>query len=576
MAEQLSIQLVDSSFWIDVGQTVMGGFKIQIRNDSGENIPCKVIKVKIPYGDKEAALTNSNDFEVEDIEYWSEPRAPFDIEGASITIPFINDGEELEDGITDTFNFYKVPFSPNPDGIRERNVNIVVECYANEGDVNPTYQETLSFTIKNQGEEPIPFVNYFALESLEEDNKKVTIVWNISHGKEMMIYPRFLTDQNQLVLDGQARNITTLSDQDSQPILIGSERPIKLTQSTGRLELELLHSTQFTLTPDNDDANQKWSQVIVYIKELTVINFDTKEEYDPNGVPYPYLKPLTLNWIITFANKKAETNRAYLLIREFDNNGQPLPLDRNSESPPVVATPTRAIKLDPKKTYGSITVYPVRKTEYTLYISENLNSISKTQNFTIMTTSGSNPIGSITMIPSNIIPIGWRLCDSGKIKRIDIPDTFDELAKVLGQTNNNGVLTLPSLVNRFPCGAGSIQPLKTAGGPDPIGHTHRVDPPSKRFRTSTTGSHGHSVSRSWRHQRADNDDNDGVFTAVKDLNISSITGSNGNHNHTVDVNIPAVNSGSAAYSKEVKTPYRKHAKWNRPFFYSLNFIIRVS
>ena len=579
MEEQLNIQLVDSFFLMDPGETSQGSFKIQIQNDSEQDIPCKLIRVKIPYGEgsEEKHLTNSNQVEDNLPNGWD--KYPVEDDDNYVYIDVVNPNDGFSSGQEELLHFYNITFLPNPDGISEREVSIEVECYDSEELDNRLQSKSLPFTLKNQSEEDIrkiPFVNYFAFKSLEDKNRKVTITWDIAHGKEMMIYPRFLTDQDQKAASAvQEKTITTLSDQDPQPILINSETPIKLTKYGDDLELELINSMYFTLTPDNKNADQKWSQLVVYLKELTVIDFRVRDYGGKE--PYPYLQPLHLDWTISYENKVAAENRAQLVITEYDNNNNNLPQDQNSPSPLGRLLATRVVELNPRNNQGTYTYFPVRKTTFTLYISENngnnstnidVNTNSKTQSLTIMTTSASNPIGSIIMLPSGTIPVGWRLCGRyAKITRAEIPDTFDELARVLGQTNNSGTINLPNMSNYFPVGAGTHRRLGDHGSPDPLpSHQHNVDPPNKRFYTNSTGNHNHFVGISWHLQHADNDDNDGVFPAVKDLKAYK-TGTSGNHRHYVDVNIPNTRSSS---------PVSTASSRNRPYHYAVNFIIRVS
>lgn len=565
---ELSIQLVNSSVYIDPGESTRGELKINIKNKQTNNIACKWLKIKIPYGDDETALTNANEFSATTESSWASPESPFDVEDGFICVFVDTDNDEIRSGDAHLFHLYRIPFNSNAEGISERTVDIVLECYASE-EAEEAFQTTnLSLILQNQNEaDPLPFVNYFATSQFDsEDDNAIKLSWEISHGREMVIYPNFLTDRDQHIAEARFTTLIDIDENTAQPVLINSETGLRLPTdgSVTALEVKLIQSTQFTLVADNEAANRTGSQVTIFFKELTIINFETRD-YD-RVEPYPYLEPLQLDWITTFKDKYSPHNKAYLLIREFDNNGHPIPLDKNSELPPGILVPTRVIRLNPLQNYGSYTAYPVRPTEYTLYISDTTHSTTKTIN-KIMTTSGSNPIGSITMMPHTAtIPVGWRLCSGGSIKRNDIPETFDELAKALRQTNNQGVLKLPNLKDRFPVGDGADTRWSKVAGPDsPPSHYHTVDPARKRFYTNTTGGHSHNVSlRDVRTRDADNDDNDGRFYPIWHIG-GGTAAHNGNHRHYVDVDLPRTGTSYNIGSNNL----------NRPKYFALNFIIRV-
>lgn len=560
MAEQLNIQLTDSFFLLDPGEPATGGFKIQVRNDSGQNISCKRIRVKIPYGEAAPALTNSNDFGVANIEWWSEDSAPFTVEDGYVIVDFENDGEVLEDGISDTFNFFELPFLPNPEGMPEREADILVECYAAEGDAEPS-QTMLALTLKNQPEdvaERQPFVNYFALASLEPseitesgyDPKRVfRLKWDISHGKEMMVVPNWLSNRDQPL--AKARSVVARSDQDEQPILIDTEEPIELTRPSGDILVELRQSTQFTLTPDMGGADQKWSQLVIYLKELTIIDFSA-QDYD-HAEPYPYLKPLLLDCVFTFTDPKALDNRAFILVKEYNNEGQllkynpPPGLDEKIKELIKFENYTRVIPLNARQNKNTVTYYPVRNTEFELKLYQNhITNPKLDTSFSIMTNPDPHPIGSITMFSGTVIPKGWRLCAAPKnyIDRSEIPNTFDELAQALGYDEPPGTrdkVWFPDLRDRFPVGAGSNNVLNKPGNPDR--HTHEVNLPSR----STAPTTEHYGKRGFKISYA--------------VGSSTIEVPHGYHRHKFGFSITSKSSSA----KDL----------NRPHFYPLNFIIRV-
>lgn len=562
MSEQLNITLANSSFYIDPGKTTQGSLRIQIRNEGAEDIACKMVKIKIPYGTEASALTHSNAFAIGNTEFWSEPSSPFPTEEDFIAVSLINDYDTIESSISDSFHLFQIPINPNGEGEEERRVEVMVECFINQQDAEPFKTVSLPFTLQTQKEEdPEPFVNFFSVSSSNvHPDEEVTLEWEIAHGKEMILQPIFLTDHDQV----QQRSTTMLSDEDEQPILINSETPIRITRSTGSLKVKLIQSTQFILMADSQ-GNRGISQLVVYLKKLTVVSFKAKDHQLTDN--WNYLEPLKLEWIITYSNKFAPDNQAFLLISEIDNKGNRLPLDGNSPSPPGRMTATRVMPLNPRQAAGSLTVYPSRPTEYTIYISENQASSTKTESLKInMETTHSSPIGSITMLWSDIIPVGWRLCAGGTVTREEIPNTFDELARMLRQTQNNGVLSLPNMRDRFPAGKGSDPGLRAVGGtsgPDSISHTHYIDPPQKRWYTNKSGKHKHFTNpyRTTQPYAA------GVHLAVNDILVSP-TSKEGEHNHSVDINIPRFNSGSARFSGS--------SYLNRPKYVTVNFIIRVA
>ena len=195
-----------------------------------------MIRVKIPYGDgsEEAHLTNSNQVKESLPDGWN--KYPVEEQEAYIYIDLISPYDAFSRGIEEVFNFYDITFLPNPEEQSARTISIEVECYDEEEEGNLLQTKSLLFTLNNQSEEDIkkiPFVNYFALEALVEQNRYVIITWNISYGIVMMIYPRFLTDSNQPAFvieneqaDGEgqtdnmieSRSAITLSDQDPEPI----------------------------------------------------------------------------------------------------------------------------------------------------------------------------------------------------------------------------------------------------------------------------------------------------------------------------------------------------------------------
>ncbi len=571
MANNLIIELADSSFYIDPGQPTNGELKVMIRNDQAEDVLCELIKIKIPYGDTAEALTNSNDFSMNISGYAAET----DIEGRFLNIYLFNgDGSiRLQSGSTEVFHFYRLPFITS----EERTVNIAVECYAKQGDEQPVKSMELPFKLSNQPKKPQAFVNYFAIDKWNvQENETIRLSWQIAHGKTMVLYPNFLGSSDQPL--PQKRTIDDFIEikEEDQPFLIDSQKPIIISQSSGSLALKLVHSTQFTLVADRDEKKGA-RQLTVYLKELTIIDFSTRD-YD-RIEPYPYLKPLTLDWIFTFSDNTAN-NKAYLIILELDNQDKPLPLDENSPKPPVAMNATRVVELNPRENYGSYTVYPVRKTKYALFLSENNIPIEDPKILTIMTTSALSPIGSITMFMGDVIPTGWRLCAGGEISKEEIPDTFDELARTLRHTNNKGVLSLPNLSDRFPVATGSRTKVADKGGPDPVKHYHHVDPPKKgnRFYTNTTGNHSHELDvldpNRYRPKKYTLPYLAGQSGLV--LNNDK-TFSNGGHKHYVDVDIKLFSSQYDRYSRNESRNaiYTKRAHLNRPHYYALNFIIRV-
>lgn len=85
------------------------------------------------------------------------------------------------------------------------------------------------------------------------------------------------------------------------------------------------------------------------------------------------------------------------------------------------------------------------------------------------------PVGAISMYPGamdKIIP-GWRLCNGSFVNKEElVPEDYQKLAEVLGQAPESENLKLPDLSDRFPVGAGSDASLREAAGPDRHRHGH--------------------------------------------------------------------------------------------------------
>ena len=596
MAKKLDIQFVENSFYIDKGQTTNGELKIQIKNDTGEDIPCKMVKIKIPYGNKVKSLTSSNDFSVVNMEYWSEPEPPFEEEDDFVCIYFENNFDSFESGLEDIFHIYNIPINPNKGSKKKRTVKVEVECFENIDDEVPLQKtEKLSFALQTQGEDPVPFINYFAVKSLDTSGKKneVELVWEISHGKTMTLnHVTFDRPHPFLVTKSLITPIAMddMKKDDEGTILLkdaDASRPILIEEASGSQKFKLYQSTQFTLVADNENQNKRMSQIEVYLKELTIYHFAPKD-YSFHE-PFPYLEPLTVEWTIGFEDIRGIGNEVWLGIKEYDNKGKALPMDKNiiarygNKIPDSLSKCTRIIT-KPEFALahrGTFIYYPVRPTEFILHIIEpkliNPNAVKSIK--TIMITSNVTPIGSITMFMGNNIPTGWRLCDGKFITRNSIRPTFDELAKVLGQDDDtDDKLRLPNLRDRFPVSTGARTNVGQIGGPDPVQHHHKVDPKPKTFSTSWQGAHSHSYIPKFKYQDADNDDNDGRFNAVKELHLPKSTGRAGGHRHSVKVDIPITQSTGPLYSTNSTTNriLTQKAKLNRPHYYPLNFIIRVS
>ena len=182
------------------------------------------------------------------------------------------------------------------------------------------------------------------------------------------------------------------------------------------------------------------------------------------------------------------------------------------------------------------------------------------------------PIGFIALFPGENVPDNWRICDGQHIEKSALPDSFDELAAALGQSESES-LQLPDLSDRFVVGAGMDAELRASGEADQ--HTHQCDPPPQRRYTSYGDQFSDAKSTQYfkedavREQLNRSIDMDMTEEEEMTEMIETITEgelppmSLEHHNHYVELDIEPFESESSE-------------GLNRPKYYALHFVIRVA
>lgn len=155
------------------------------------------------------------------------------------------------------------------------------------------------------------------------------------------------------------------------------------------------------------------------------------------------------------------------------------------------------------------------------------------------------PVGTITMWSGSArdIPDGWALC--------------------------NGQGPTPDLRSRFLVGAGDGNPPyqpNQSGEAD--SHTHRVTLPTGAFSTSANGAHDHGPPQHWYNRdllgdaaAAGKSWYSAIDAAARDVRSARGT-TDGSHSHTLNVNLPAIDSAGGG-------------GLNRPKWYALCFIMKL-
>ena len=181
------------------------------------------------------------------------------------------------------------------------------------------------------------------------------------------------------------------------------------------------------------------------------------------------------------------------------------------------------------------------------------------------------PIGFIALFPGENVPDNWRICDGQSLQKSDIPDSFEELATALGQTEGDS-LQLPDLSDRFVVGAGIDAELRSSGEPDQ--HTHQNDPPPQRRYTSYGDQFPEAESTQYfkedaiREQLIRAIDMDVAEEEITETPEEIDQGqlppmSLEHHNHYVELDIEPFESEPSE-------------GLNRPKYYALHFVIRVA
>lgn len=188
-----------------------------------------------------------------------------------------------------------------------------------------------------------------------------------------------------------------------------------------------------------------------------------------------------------------------------------------------------------------------------------------------MNTLPNLPIGFIAMFPGEHIPEGWRICNGASISQKELPDTFDALAKALGQAEGVEELQLPNLMDRFVVGAGIDAELRASGEADQ--HTHQNDPPPQRRYTSYGDQFMDASSTQYFYQ--DSVESRAIELMDEDISLDDPPEAEHvdadhlapisleHHNHYVELDIDPFESESSE-------------GLNRPKYYALNFVIKVA
>lgn len=472
-------------------EETLSSLNIEIFNESEQPVKCDRVRVKIPFGIGAEALIKKNTFSIGDDFNWLEPE-PENLQpnGAERVLELdfihISSSKTIASKSTEKFQFFDLPVLGNLSGEDQREVNIVVELFADGEDA---LIRTTSLTLKNLPEDGlIPYVHTFVPSALSVRIKEpLKLQWSMSNVGNMKLFPKFLSDSDLGSL--KARDTDKPSArQTAGPILIDSETPIEITEPVDTLEVQLITSTEFTLVADDGDNGFRGGrQLTILVKKLSVTRFDAPALDLEQAAPYG--KPIQLEWDVTFTQKGHPDNKVFLLVQEKSNNKQetkPLPLSLAERAVSAQNTlATKIIELD--EDTDRFEVIPFRHTTYKLELQDGEPSpfagINQTEEpsrtVSVNIKAPNYPIGSIILFPGTkeTVPPGWRLCDGGDdrdILRTDIEDSFEELARALGQAANSQKLFLPNLTNRFPKGARSSNELLIPGGPA-LPHSHMFE-----------------------------------------------------------------------------------------------------
>lgn len=408
---------------IKLREATIGGFKIRIDVDPVESVQCGLVKIEIPYmkNENDIGLTDSNDFSF-NADSWTVSTPPYPTQGATILINVLNDFGFVPSGERLFFHLYKIRILSNPEGLTEREVSIRLKFYRNPGDEQPFFVQNLNLTLVNEkAVDPSPRVDYFAVDrfKLNPRDDIVNLYWNISHGKDMVLYPNFLGDEDQ----PRVRGMEEWSDQSPQPIRIDRAQPISITHSSGSIKVQIVRSTQFKLVADNE-GNRGTAELTTYLLQQTNIFFKVKS---PKEL-YSGAEPITLEWANTFNNPMSLGNELYLIARAYQNADEWV--QSIKEAPDGKAASwvkdVRALSADGQ--IGQLTFYPTSPTEFTLFNKDGESNQIKINTFKIMTINPNTPVGSIMMYGGKEAtpPYGWMWCDGKELSKEDFVKFFME------------------------------------------------------------------------------------------------------------------------------------------------------
>mgnify|MGYP001801861271 CR=1 FL=1 len=195
MNTKFSVELAEDSLQIDADKLTLGQLEFHVSGPSEPEVFCSRIQIRLPYQSgksSSAALTDSNDFSAHG-GIWSASQAPFDINsaGTEVQVEFYND-YGFQGSQSANLKLQKLPILPNDSGVEKRMVEIVVDLFEEDAE-EPFQQESLRLSLKTRGRET--FVNYFVATNYNpEGGETLTLEWSVSNPKEMVLYPRFLTD----------------------------------------------------------------------------------------------------------------------------------------------------------------------------------------------------------------------------------------------------------------------------------------------------------------------------------------------------------------------------------------------
>lgn len=157
---------------------------------------------------------------------------------------------------------------------------------------------------------------------------------------------------------------------------------------------------------------------------------------------------------------------------------------------------------------------------------------------------GLAPTGSIVMYGAPTAPGGWILCDGTAYGRTQFPALFSVISTIYGAGDGSSTFNVPNLTRRFPVGSDTSSPtlygLGVSGGEE-----------NHVLTTAELAAHSHTLTISASQPAHSHGDNGhahvGANHAHGDDHAHVVTAGQGNHSHTIDLQVvSSFGSGAAA------------------------------